>query len=224
MLDPSADPRQQQQQHLETLGQIRDLMAESTRFLSLSGLSGVWAGACALVGAWLAHGRLHGDRGYGHADLENLRDAAQDPAAADATTRYLVAVALGVLVVALTGGIFFTTRKAQLAGKTVWNRASRRLLGALAVPLAAGGVFCAALLWHRLPGLVAPATLVFYGLALVGAARLTVRDVRSLGLCQVALGLVGCFRPGFSLELWAVGFGLLHVVYGGLMWWKYERA
>lgn len=220
MSAPASDPNQH---HLETLGQIRNLMEQSTRFLSLSGLSGVWAGLCALVGAFLAHQRLDGRAHSGYSDVENLRDVVQNSADWDATTRYLITVALGVLVAAILGGIFFTTRKAKKQGKNVWNAASQRLLFSLFVPLVAGGIFCAALLFHKIPSLVAPATLVFYGLALIGSAKFTVRDVWSLGVCEVILGLIGCFQTGFSLELWALGFGLLHIIYGGWMWWKYEK-
>ncbi len=221
MREQSSDPRQQ---HLETLGEIRNLMEQSTRFLSLSGLSGVWAGGCALVGAFLAKQRLGGTAEQNYSEIQNLRAAVQNPTDLGETTQYLIIVAIGVMVAAILGGVFFTTRKAKNQGKKVWNAASRRLLLSLFVPLAVGGIFCLALLYHQLPALVAPATLIFYGLGLVGAAKFTVRDVWSLGICEVGLGLVGCFRPGFSLELWAIGFGLLHIIYGGWMWWKYEKG
>ena len=221
MHEPASNP---QHHHLETLGEIRNLMEQSTRFLSLSGLSGVWAGFCALVGAFLANQRLNGRTGGGYTDFQNLRVAVENRSELDETTAFFIKIAIAVFVAALVGGIFFTTRKARNQGKNVWNAASRRLLLSLFVPLATGGIFCLALLFHQLPGLVAPATLVFYGLALVGSAKFTVRDVWSLGVCEILLGLFGCFKPGFSLELWAVGFGFLHIIYGGWMWWKYERS
>ena len=40
-------------EHLEQLSEIRDMMKESTQFLSLSGMSGVFAGILALIGAAL---------------------------------------------------------------------------------------------------------------------------------------------------------------------------
>jgi general stress protein CsbA len=71
--------------------------------------------------------------------------------------------------------------------------------------------------------LIAPATLVFYGLALVNASKYTIRDVRYLGLCEVALGLVASFMVGYGLVFWAIGFGVLHIFYGLAMYYKYER-
>jgi hypothetical protein len=43
---------------LKTLSEIRDLMQKSTRFISLSGLSGISAGIFALIGAALAYWRM----------------------------------------------------------------------------------------------------------------------------------------------------------------------
>ena len=43
-----------QNQHLDHIHDIRQLMQKSSRFISLSGLSGIAAGLCALVAAWVA--------------------------------------------------------------------------------------------------------------------------------------------------------------------------
>ena len=213
-----SDPRQQ----LEHLAEIRSLMERSTRFLSLSGLTGVWAGACALVGAFFV-------RNYLQTELHNsdswiyyeLKASAVPPG-----MRYefvLLLAALAVLLAALVGGLFFTARKARKRGERVWDASSRRLLFALMIPLLAGGIFCLALLNWGLVGLLAPATLVFYGLALFNGSKYTLGDVASLGLLEIALGLCGMFFPGYGLELWAIGFGLLHILYGTFMYFKYER-
>ena len=42
-------------EHLETLSEIRSLMERSSRFISLSGLSGVAAGVFALMGAAMVY-------------------------------------------------------------------------------------------------------------------------------------------------------------------------
>ena len=72
-------------------------------------------------------------------------------------------------------------------------------------------------------GVVAPASLIFYGLALIGASNFTFTDVRFLGLCDVALGLIAACLPGYGLVFWALGFGVLHIVYGSVMYFKYDR-
>ena len=207
-------------EHLQTLTEIRSLMERSAKFLSLSGLSGVSAGVVALAGAAVVYGRLQTDwfRVLNYNRLELY-----DTAAHAGIERFLITVALAVLVAALVSGSYFTVRKARRQGLTVGNASSKRLLWAMTVPLATGGVFCVALLYYNLIWLVAPTTLVFYGLALLNGSKYTLRDVESLGYCEIGLGLLSLFWPGYNLLAWAVGFGVLHIVYGLAMYFKYER-
>jgi hypothetical protein len=128
-----------------------------------------------------------------------------------------------VLSAALAGGVYFTTRKARQLGQKVWDATSRRLLWALALPLLTGGVFCLGLVYWGDIWLLAPATLVFYGLGLVQGSYHTLRDIAQLGYCQIALGLLGIAFPGYGLLLWTLGFGLLHIAYGIWMHFKYDR-
>lgn len=207
-------------EHLQTLTEIRSLMERSAKFLSLSGLSGVSAGLIALAGAAVVYGRLRTDwfsaLNYNRLDLYDLSDHQH-------ITRFLVTVALVVLVAALLAGTYFTVRKARRQNQPVWNATSRRLVWAMTVPLATGGVFCIAMLYYNLIWLAFPATLIFYGLALLNGSKYTLRDVESLGYCEIGLGLLSLFWPGYNLLTWALGFGLLHIVYGLAMYYKYER-
>jgi len=206
-------------EHLQTLSDIRSMMERSSRFLSLSGLSGVSAGVIALAGAAVVYMRTglssYSGSYYGSVGNSVSRSAAD---------QFFVTVAVVVLIAALLSGVFFTVRKARRQGQSVWNQTSRRLLWAMLVPLAAGGIFCLVLLLHNLLWLVFPGTLIFYGLALLSGSRYTVRDVESLGYCEVGLGLLALFFPGYNLLTWAVGFGVLHIVYGLTMYYKYERS
>jgi hypothetical protein len=210
------------QEQLEHLAEIRAMMERSTRFLSLSGLSGIWAGCCALLGAtavywWLNTVPFAGTEGYYY------EKALQTTLWGLNYKSVFILIALMVLAAALAGGTYFTFRKAARQGQRVWDASSRRLLWAMAVPLGAGGIFCLALLYWNLAGLLAPATLVFYGMALVNGSKYTIRDVEFLGLSEIALGLLGMFYPGYGLELWAVGFGFLHIFYGIVMYQKYDQ-
>ncbi len=56
---------------LETLKDIKQMMERSSRFISLSGLSGIAAGICALVGAWLAYTVIDGGSGSSHREYAN---------------------------------------------------------------------------------------------------------------------------------------------------------
>lgn len=210
------------QQQLAHLAEMRALMERSTRFLSLSGLSGVWAGLCALAGAAAVYAYLD-MLPFSAKEVSYYEKAIQTIKWGMDYKSVFVLIALLVLAAALAGGIFFTTRKARKQGQKIWEASSKRMLWAMAVPLATGGIFCLALLRWDLPALVAPATLVFYGLALINGSKFTLRDVEFLGLSEIALGLCGLFFLGRGLELWVAGFGLLHILYGALMYYKYER-
>ncbi len=209
-------------EHLETLTEIRSLMERSSRFLSLSGLSGIWAGVSALVGAAVIFIFLdinpgsYGDGYYYNKAIRTVKWGMDYKSV-------FVLVAFMVLVSALSGGIYFTTRKARRKGHKVWDHTSKRLVLHLAVPLIAGGLFCCALFYHNLVGLIAPSTLVFYGLALINGSKFTVRDVAFLGYSELILGIFGCFVLGYGLEIWALGFGFLHILYGAIMYYKYEK-
>ena len=208
-------------QHLEALQHIRSMMEKSSRFISLSGLSGVFAGLAALVGAAAVYIYL-GARPLQYHPYYTLQSNYEYWGIGYKS--FFVLVASSVLVVALAGGIYFTTRKAKANQQKIWDALTRRLLINLFLPLGAGGIFCLGLLYHGLPGLVAPSTLIFYGLALLNASKYTLRDIRYLGISEIILGLIGIFFLGYGLDLWAIGFGVLHIVYGTLMWWKYERT
>lgn len=210
---------QSKEEQLAHLQEIRTMMERSSRFISLSGLSGVGAGVAALLGAGIAYAYLQTAPGRGFAGEILLREGYANWGM---DYQYFFPLLAGiVLVLALASGIFFTSRKARREGMPIWDALTRRLLVALFLPLITGGIFCLALAYHGLIGLVAPATLVFYGLALLNASKYTLSDIRYLGLSEIALGLIGSFLIGYGLDLWALGFGLLHIVYGLAMYRKY---
>ncbi len=199
--------------HLSDLREIRNLMEKSSRFISLSGLSGIFAGIFALAGAAAA---------WWYLDFE-LRNETPSYSGFQNTYFFFFANAAVVLTGALASGIFFTIRQAQRKGQRIWDKTSRRLLINIAIPLATGGFFCLALLYHGLPALVAPAMLLFYGLALLNGSKYTFDDIRYLAYIEILLGMLSCFYAGYGLLFWAVGFGAMHIVYGTLMYFKYEK-
>jgi len=198
----------------EDLSHIRSMMERSSRFISLSGLSGVFAGLAAIIGAvyvYFAFQRegidyFEGDRNIFGKEL----------------VKELVMTGFVILVVAVLCGYFFTASKSKKKGLKIWDATTRRLLVTFAVPLVTGGLFCLLLLYHHLFVLVAPATLIFYGLALVSAERYTLTDIKYLGYCQIILGLLSFMFLGWGLVAWTIGFGVLHLVYGWIMHVKYK--
>lgn len=208
-----------EQQHLDSLHDIKRIMERSTRFMSLSGLGGVGAGVSALVGAFFAW-RLIVTRNLDPARSSSPYDATQNDGQ---LTLQLVFIALAVLVAALSTGYYFTWRKARAQDLPVWDASARKVIVNLAIPLVAGGLFILGLLYNDSAVLAAPACLVFYGLGLVNASKYTVTDIRYLGYIEVLIGILALFNLRNGLFFWALGFGVMHIVYGILMWWKYER-
>lgn len=201
-------------EHLQALSDIRSMMERSSRFISLSGLSGVFAGVFALVGAYLAYAKIN-------SVLSNYR--MMDGVEVNNAIEYLFFVAAGVLVASLTVGVLLTIRNSKKKGLRIWDSTAKRLLINLAIPLGTGGLFCLILMYHGDIGMVAPATLIFYGLSLINASKYTFNDIRYLGMCEIVLGLFAAIYIGYGLFFWAMGFGVLHIVYGAVMYFKYER-
>lgn len=198
----------------EDLSHIRSMMERSSRFISLSGLSGVVAGLAAIIGAVYVYFVFQRE-GIDYFDGErNIFGPS--------LVEELVVTGVVILGVALLSGYIFTANKSRKKGLKIWDATTKRLLVTFAVPLITGGFFCLALLYHHLFVFIAPATLLFYGLALVSAERYTLTDIKYLGYCQIVLGLISLFFLGWGLVFWTIGFGALHIVYGLIMHKKYK--
>jgi len=197
---------------LKDIAAIRGLMERSSRFLSLSGVSGIAAGVVALLAAWSAHGILGpaGEGGY-EAGLDGVQ------------SRNLILLGFATLVAALGLSWFFSRRMAARKGEAFWGPAGRHAALALGVPVAAGAAFTLLLLGNGQLWAVPGCTLVFYGLGLFSAGSFTFGEIRMLGLLELLLGFLALAFPGAGLLLWAAGFGVLHMAYGVYLYTKYER-
>ncbi len=206
-------------QHLDTLTEIRSMMERSSRFISLSGLSGVFAGIFALSGAAAAWVYLYflGDKAY-YEYATTPQGTANIP-----FYQFFGFTAALVLLLSVSVAYFLTRRNATKQGLPTWDRMAGRLVVNFMIPLVSGGFFCLILLKHGQVGLVAPATLIFYGMALLNASKYTHNDIRYLGICEIVLGLISGIFIGYGLLFWAIGFGVLHIIYGTSMYMKYER-
>lgn len=204
---------------IQQLNDIRTFMERSSRFISLSGLSGVSAGVIALIGAGIAWLYLDLSYSFFNIDAYLLRE---NNLTYNKIWQFIIADAIIVLILAITAGIFFTTRRARKKGLKVWDSTAKRLVINLLIPLVAGGLFCIVLFYHHLVFLIAPASLIFYGLALINASKYTLHEIKILGLSEVALGLIASLFPGYGLIFWSAGFGLLHIIYGLVMYFRYE--
>ncbi len=211
----------EQNQQTDTLQDVRDirkLMERSSRFISLSGLSGIAAGLVALAGAWIARYIIF--KPYYDGYNERRYFSADDFATLKVQ---LMGLAAGVFGLAFLLAFYFTWRKSTKLGRSLWDHTSRRLFWNMVIPLVTGGLFILAMLQNSDWRFVAPSCLIFYGLALVNSSKYTLTDIRYLGYCEIIIGLINTQFIGYGLYFWALGFGVMHILYGIIMWWKYER-
>jgi len=195
--------------YLKDIQDIKKMMDKSSQFISLSGLSGILAGVYALAGAIFIKYIDALQEGYVIVDSYSFK--------------IILGVALAVLLLSIATGLLFSIRKARRVGETVWNNTSKRLITNFMIPLVTGGVFSLLLIKNQYYGLIAPITLIFYGMACVNASKYTLRDVRYLGVTVIVIGLAATYFMGYGLEFWALGFGVCHILYGSIMYFKYDR-
>lgn len=208
------------QDQLAELREIRNLMERSSRFLSLSGIAGIIVGVIAFAGVAAAYAFL--GLGVDEPGYYNF-SAAQNVAEVTEAYTFLLADFMAVLILSLLTGVFFAIKNAKKQGLTVWDATASRLLVNMMIPLAAGGIYCLILFYHGHLALIAPATLIFYGLALINASKYAINEIRYLGIIEVAVGLIASLFVDYGLLFWAFGFGMLHMVYGIKIYFKHER-
>jgi hypothetical protein len=201
----------EEQDYFRDIKDIRSMMERSSKFLSLSGWAGIMAGVYALAGTFTVYRFLDfnpGEIAYNFPTSGLIK---------------VVAVAVTVFLCAATTAVYFSYKKSGKKGEKLWNPTSRRLLNDMAVPLIAGGLLILILMLNGLNGLLAPFTLLFYGFALYNAGKYTYAAVRVLGLTEIGLGLIASYRVEYGLWIWAAGFGLVHIIYGIYIYYKYEK-
>lgn len=206
----------QNQEHLKNLSEIRSLMERSSSFLSLSGLSGVCTGILGIITFLISYLRLfpYYDKFGTRYNIREMKN--------EAVIFFLFFSAL-VLLITFIEVIYFTYRKAKKKGLPLWDGSAKRLLFNLFIPLMTGGLFCLILVYHEIYFLIPASMLIFYGIALFNAGKYTLHDVRYLGISELILGLLAAFFPLTGLWFWGIGFGAMNIVYGIVMYVKYER-
>lgn len=201
--------------YVKDIAEIRSMMERSSKFLSLSGWAGIMAGIYAIAGAFIAFEYLNFNPGYSigeSTDLDSFSSVSE-----------LLILGFIILALALSTAIFLSSKKIRKKGDKLWNPISRRLVINMAVPLVTGGLLILIMISKGLVGFILPFSLLFYGLSLVNASNFTYSEVKSLGLIQIALGVLGSLFIDWGLWLWTIGFGFVHIIYGIYMHYKYEK-
>lgn len=198
--------------YLAEIKEIRQMMEQSSRFLSLSGLSGILVGLYALIGAFIAYQIIYFPLSSPYRKIFPSEISSS-----------LIVLGAVILILSLVTVLWLTYRKTKNSGKKFWNPGSRLMSIHLAIPLVSGGILILVFVSRGIFSIVSPSCLVFYGLALVNAAKFTRQEIFYMGLIQITLGILAAIFPGLGLLLWAIGFGLIHVIYGTVMYFRYEQ-
>ncbi|MDR2914835.1 MAG: hypothetical protein LBV74_08405 [Tannerella sp.] len=194
----------------EDIKVIRQMMEKSSKFLSFNGISIVFAGFFAIVGAVFAYFSIEGSFGKEYNTTQKMM--------------ILLADAMIVFVLSTCTITFFCWKKARSNNESLFSSTTRRAAYSLLLPLFAGGIFSLVFLFRGEVDIVCAATLIFYGLGLVNASKYTFPELNYLGIIEVILGVLALFFTGFSLYFWAIGFGICHIIFGFIMYFKYETS
>jgi hypothetical protein len=190
------------------LEKIRELMERSST-VGLSGLGGVLAGILALAGACFTY--------YW------IRDFEAHAYAVEVLQRKLLLLAAAVFAGALFCVLFFSYRRSKKIPIPFWNITTRRLLISIAVPFMAGSFIFLWALNHQLYFLLPAVSLIIYGIAIFCGSHYSTKESRYLAVAEMILGCITIWFPAYGLLFLALGFGVLHIIYGVVMWYSYER-
>ncbi|WP_286854508.1 hypothetical protein [Xanthomarina sp.] len=195
--------------YLKDITEIKQLMNKSSRFISLSGLSGVLAGIYAIIGATVAYWLVEG---YSDGTL-----------ILEGKTYGLVLLDLALIAfLSIATAVVLTTKKAKKQDEKVWDNTSKRLVVNFLIPLLTGGIYILIVLNQQKYGLTAALMLIFYGLALINASKYSIGNIRYLGFIQTILGLICALFPDYGFWIWVLGFGVMHIIYGVWMHIKFD--
>ncbi len=211
---------EQKQEQLEALKDIRSMMERTSRFLSLSGFAGIIVGFLAIGGVVVAYSYLGikiDEAGYYKLLINTNGTINQEKC------HFLFIELIFILITALAIAISLAIRNAFSKGLPIWDGTAKRLLKIMAVPLSVGAIYCGILLYHEQIALIAPATIIFYGISILNASKHTFHDIRSLGILEIVVGLLASIYVDYGLLFWAFGFGVLHILYGFYIYFKYEK-
>lgn len=203
-----------QNESFQELQHIKRMMERSTKFSSLSGFSGVAAGICALAGIWFVVKTI---AQWKQSNIENLN------VSKDELATQLLLIAVATFIAAAFSSFIFVYLRCKKLGIPVLGMSARRVIINIAIPLFVGGLFIFRLATAGTFLLIPPACLIFYGLALVNASKYTLDEIRYLGYSEIIIGIINLWILGYGLIFWGIGFGLLHIIYGIIIWWKYEK-
>jgi hypothetical protein len=204
-------------EQIENIKSIKEMMERSSRYMTLSGFASIFAGIYAIVGAVIGYFWVYQQQIKWDEHFHLFRKYNYDP-------RFvLFGIALVVFLFAVGTAIYLTRKKAKKTGLSIWNSQAKRVIYQFAIPLVAGGLFCILLILHNEISLVASASLIFYGLALLNASKFTFNETHQFAIAQIVLGLLAGVFLCYGIVFWTIGFGLFHIIFGIVIYIRYEK-
>ena len=181
---------------MDNLRYIRETMERSGSFTHVSGMGVVAMGLVALVASGFAV--------TASSDIVWL-------------TVWFEAAA-GSLAIAL----YSLARKSRSERSGLLTGPGRRFLWNVIPPMAAGAVLTFALLRLGAIALLPGTWLLLYGTSVVTGGSYSVRSVPLMGAAFMCVGALALVTPPIWGDAWmAIGFGGLHIVFGGVIWRKH---
>lgn len=173
----------------ENLQYIRQTMERSSTFTAVPGAGGVVMGVIGLAAAGIGSRQPTSDRWL---------------------ATWLVAATIAAVV-----GLVFMSRKARKAGVPLTGVNTRRFALGMAAPFVAGAAITYDLWAVRNFTVMAPSWLLLYGAGLLTGGMFSVRVVRIIGMCFMAVGLAAILTPHQWGNIWlAIGFGGCQIGFG----------
>ena len=204
----------------QTLDDIREMMSKSSRFQAISGWSIVIVGLFAAVASWMAAAVI------GVSDALPCFESLQRFAVLNTPTKIRIASLIAIILFMICLFTVFAMAIAKSKRhhlRFVFDKRMRQMLLDFFIPIVAGGLLSVALVMQGHYGLTSSIMLLFYGLALINCSHYTYPVLRWLGYAELILGIVDCFAVSHALLFWFLGFSVMHILFGLVYVWKFER-
>lgn len=181
-----------QDRALENLQFIRQTMERAVTYTAISGRGLILIGLTALATAFISFGQ---DNAIAWLFVW-LTEAALS-----------IAIALGSIL-----------SKAQHLKMPVFSETGRKFVLSFAPAMLAGALMTAVCFQQGLMDLIPGLWLLLYGVAVVAGGTYSVPIIPVMGLCFMFCGMLALMGPAaWGRPLLALGFGVLHLIFGGLI-------
>jgi len=196
--------------YLKDISEIKSMMDKSSRFSSLSGVSGIVTGIYALIGSLIAY--------------QYVTNNSIQISTIDSYDFILLFVDLALIILlSLITSFVITRRKVKKEGISSWNVLTKKMLYNFSILLIPSALYVLILiLKHDFVG-AGSLMLFFYGASLINASHNTFKEIKTLGLIEMVLGILIILYPEFTFWLWLIGAGIVHIIFGIYMYFKHEN-